>query len=188
MLNVHPTNEPCGCCWNCWKCCMLNCWWFTSRSGDGAAWGLLAFGFSTRLPSFPVTNDEIILDISWNCFRDGLLLYESMLESLLWPVFVLRHLPLIFSASLSEIKGNVKPNRVLELSWIYWICRAKLASLEELFNYFSGKCVFVYYSSDVAIFSQCFDKSIKYFVCLEKFWVTYNTVRFLQLRALQKSV
>ena len=85
---------------------------------------------------------------------------------------LLCHIPLILSASLSEMKGNVKPNRVLELSWIFWICRTKLASLEELFNYFSGKCVFLYYSSKIAIFSQCFDKCIKCFVCLEKFCVT----------------
>ena len=67
-------NEPCGCCWNCWTCCMLNCW-FASRSGNVATWVLPAVeDFPAELSSFSGTNDERMLDISWNCFRDGVVI------------------------------------------------------------------------------------------------------------------
>ena len=130
MLNVHPTNEPCGCCWNCWKCCMLNCWWFTSRNGHGAAWGPLAFGFSTGIPPFPVTNDETILDISWNCFRDGLLLYESMLEPLLWPVTARMRRASMFSS----------PRTVTVVALIQWLVKCgEIPALDVIFFIISAR-------------------------------------------------
>ena len=109
---------------------------FTSRSGTCYSLSSLVFGrdeFTVVLSLWPETKVERMLDISSNCCMDGLLLYESILESLLWPVTAL----ILRASTFSSLSS---PSTVTVLALMQWLVKCReMPALVVIFFIISAK-------------------------------------------------